>query len=750
MDIENMKEAYIPGTQWEVLLRAFMNNSIDTFCVANEQDSIELCSANIEQITGFSPQQIVHQKITSLLNHEDIKLFSQGESSLPSSPSNIRVRHKDGSWITCVGSATTLDNKKLFTFRRSEQEVPVKPADEKLRWLVEHTGDVIIELDANGIIRYVNQQLKKILWYDAHEVIGKKITFLSYIDDVTTHERELDKIKNTSGEPIYNKYRLRRKDGNIVWFDGTITNLLNIPAVNSIVISQREATHRLEHEEKAAYILNRHNMVLKATNDAIWEWNLADNKVYWGDGVKTLFGYDMDGASDIFNWQQHIHPEDRQRVISGLYKAINDLNQDKWEDEYRYVNANGKFAYVYDRGYIQRDENKKVIRMIGALQDVTERKANEQMLRISNERYKIVSRATNDAIWDWNLLTNEVFWSGAVKAIFGFKEKEIGYTNSWWISQVHPDDRAKLQKAFKEVLSTGREYLQIDYRFMCADGTYKYVHDRSFVIYEHTEAGKQPIRMVGALQDITQRKMAEQEMKNFSLLLEKRVKERTSELEALNNELESFSYSVSHDLRAPLRSINGFSQAIIEDYYEMLDETGKEYLDRIKANSQRMANLIDDLLKLSQITRHQLKKEEINLSVLVYDIIERLKESYDLQKVEFKIQDNLLVFADPKLLNIALTNLLDNALKFSHKSEKPVLIFARETTGAFLIKDNGIGFEVKYVNKVFEAFQRLQNQPEYPGTGIGLSIVHRIIKRHGGSIWANSQPGKGATFYFTL
>jgi PAS domain S-box-containing protein len=741
-------------------LRLLCSSINDILILADNRGEIIYVNNSITTTTGYSADELTGKQITELLHPDEISAYESIINNVLNNPTInsrlFRLRHKTGKWINVHSTINNHLNTAplhaiIVNFKYADAEARLIQSEEKLRWLLEHSGDIIIELDDAFLIKYINHQVQKTLWYDPNELIGKPITFLSHSDDLTLHKRELNKIKNIYGYPIVNRYRLRRRDGNTVWFEGTVTNLLKVPSVNGIIINQRDISRRIEDEQKQSINNERHNMVLKATNDAVWEWSVDSDKLYWGDGFKMLFGYDVtDNSSETGSWSAHIHEEDKHRVMTSLYKAVNDPRQEKWDEEYRYIKANGKYAYVYDRGFIIRDENKKALRMIGAMQDITERKANEQMLRISNERYKIVSRATNDAIWDWNLLTNEVFWNGAVKTIFGFREEEVGYSSNWWMSQVHPDDRVKLQNAFKDVLSTGREFLQNEYRFMCSDGTYKYVFDRSYVIYEDTENGKLPIRMVGALQDITQRKMAEQEMKNFSLTLEKRVKERTAELESLNSELESFSYSVSHDLRAPLRSINGFSQAIIEDYYELLDEAGKQYLDRIKANSQRMASLIDDLLKLSQITRHQIKKEEINLSVMVNDIIERMREIYDLSRVTFKIQENLHTYADPKLMQIALTNLLDNALKFSHKSESPMLIFAQENTGAFLIKDNGIGFEVKYVNKVFEAFQRLQNNPEYPGTGIGLSIVHKVISRHGGSIWANSQPGKGATFYFTL
>jgi light-regulated signal transduction histidine kinase (bacteriophytochrome) len=224
-------------------------------------------------------------------------------------------------------------------------------------------------------------------------------------------------------------------------------------------------------------------------------------------------------------------------------------------------------------------------------------------------------------------------------------------------------------------------------------------------------------------------------------------------LEASNNELESFSYSVSHDLRAPLRSIDGFSHIILEDYGSQLPPEGREHLERVRAAAQRMAQLIDDLLGLSRVTRSELQPKLINLSVMAENIIAMLRESQPDRQADVSITPDLMVNADPNLINIALENLLSNAWKFTGKNEKTVIEFGQQSKTkerTFYVRDNGAGFDMEYVNKLFGVFQRLHSFSQYPGTGVGLATVKRIIKIHGGRIWAEGEEGKGATFYFTL
>ncbi len=252
-----------------------------------------------------------------------------------------------------------------------------------------------------------------------------------------------------------------------------------------------------------------------------------------------------------------------------------------------------------------------------------------------------------------------------------------------------------------------------------------------------------------AIRDVTQRKENEEQIRR----LNEDLKQRAARLEAANKELESFSYSVSHDLRAPLRSIDGFSQALLEDYGEILPAEGREHLTRVRTAAQRMAVLIDDLLNLSRITRAPLQSKFVNLSAIAMEITRDLQEAYPDRQIEVSITPDLMVDGDPHLLHIALQNLLSNAWKFTSKQKKAIVEFgqqARTKERTFYVRDNGVGFDMAYVDKLFGVFQRLHSMSEFPGTGVGLATVQRIINIHGGRIWAQSAEGKGATFYFTL
>jgi light-regulated signal transduction histidine kinase (bacteriophytochrome) len=258
----------------------------------------------------------------------------------------------------------------------------------------------------------------------------------------------------------------------------------------------------------------------------------------------------------------------------------------------------------------------------------------------------------------------------------------------------------------------------------------------------YDQDNKTPLATIAQGQDITERKIAEDELKK-----------RTVELEASNKELEAFSYSVSHDLRAPLRSITGFSNVLLEDYIDKLDAEGKSYLKKISDSGELMGQLIDDLLKLSRVTRTDLTMEKLDLSVMAQKIVTDLAKDEPKRDVKVTIAPNMSANGDKNLLGLVLQNLLGNAWKYTSKTAEPrIEIGIVEQTGkqAYFVRDNGVGFDMTYANKLFQPFQRLHKATEFAGTGIGLATVQRIIRRHGGEVWAEAKVGEGATFYFTL
>ncbi len=274
----------------------------------------------------------------------------------------------------------------------------------------------------------------------------------------------------------------------------------------------------------------------------------------------------------------------------------------------------------------------------------------------------------------------------------------------------------------------------------------------SQVIMAHSQAGELQY-LSTIMRDITERKRAEKQIRELAEELEQRVSKRTAELELANRELEAFAHSVSHDLRAPLRQIDGFSIALLEDCYDSLGSDGKDFLERIRSGVAKMDELIAAMMRLSKITARNLSVSEVDLSRIGRQVSQELAEQNQERRIQFIIADQVMVMGDDRMLRIAMANLLGNAVKFTAPTEQAVIEFGVcENNGkrVYFVRDNGVGFDMKYKDKLLEVFQRLHTTREFSGSGLGLSIVDRVVVRHGGNIWGEGKPGAGATFYFTL
>jgi len=381
------------------------------------------------------------------------------------------------------------------------------------------------------------------------------------------------------------------------------------------------------------------------------------------------------------------------------------------------------------------------------VRDISERKQAEAALRRSEEYFRSLIENAQDAIVILNSDGTIRYESPSMERMTGRKAK--GRIGRDPLEFSHRDDIPNVIEAFSQLLENQATNVHTELRLRHEDGSW-----RTFEVAANNLLDNPAVAgIVLNLRDITERKQAEEEIRSLNEELEQRVIERTTQLQAVNKELEAFAYSVSHDLRAPLRSIDGFSQVLLEDYASKLDEEGKDYLQRVRSASQRMAELIDDILNLSRLTRSEMRRETVDLSALAQAIATELRQSQPERQVEFIITPGLATKGDAHLLRVALENLLDNAWKFTNKRSPARIEFGyAETNGqsAYFVRDNGVGFDMAYADKLFGAFQRLHSSNEYEGTGIGLATVQRIIHRHGGNIWAESAVDQGATFYFTL
>jgi len=383
--------------------------------------------------------------------------------------------------------------------------------------------------------------------------------------------------------------------------------------------------------------------------------------------------------------------------------------------------------------------------MVTMFRDVSERRHAEDAMRQSQERFRQLVESTRDWVWEVDPSGVYTYCSPQCRGLLGYGPDElVGRTR---FDLMLPAEGGRMKAMFRQLVAERKPIVGLENINRHRDGR-TVVLETSGVPFFDAEGRLLGYR--GMDRDVTERHRAQEAIRALNARLEERVRERTAELEYANRELEAFSYSVSHDLRAPLRGIDGFSLALLEDYGDSLDETARGYLERVRAATRRMGCLIDELLTLSRVTRQEVHREPVDLGALALQVSQELLHSANGRPVDLHVAPGLVADGDPRLLRLALTNLLDNAWKFSGRQAEPRVEVGRRPDGVYFVRDNGAGFDMSYAHKLFAPFQRLHPAEEFPGTGIGLAIVQRVVHHHGGRIWAEATPHEGATFYFTL
>lgn len=594
-------------------------------------------------------------------------------------------------------------------------------------------------LTPEGILLFANRTALDAACIMPEEVVGKSLVdtyWFSWSEAV--QQRVRDAIRRAAaGEIVRYDEQVRMAGGRIVDIELSIVALRDAETrVTHLIPSGVEITARKQAEATLRDSEARFRL--------LFERNPAPMLVYERTGLRMLavneaflrqYGYSLDEALGMR--LPDLYPESEKSAIVAL---ILHLHGHAYVGEWHHLHKSGALinivAYSHDIHFEGRDAR------IAVIHDITERKQMEDALRISETRYRTLLETAPFPVVITRLRDGVLrYGNRRAEVQFGIqRDQGIGQFASDFYVDSHERDR------FLERLLQETTVIDQELRLRAADGSFFWAQLSAAIIDFEGEPA-----IFTSINDISARRQAENEVRQLNTALERRVAERTAQLLAANTELETFAYSVSHDLKAPLRGIDGYSRLLLEDHAGQLDQEGRRFLANIRQGAAQMAQLIDDLLAYSRIERRQLHTEQVDLAKLVETVIAERAEEITARTVTMQVDiPPLSVIADRNGMAMALRNLFDNALKFTRDTARPVIeMGVREERASCIlwVRDNGIGFDMKFDERIFEIFQRLQRAEDFPGTGIGLALVRKAMQRMGGRVWAESLPGQGATFY---
>ena len=733
-----------------------------------EDGKINLVNEKAQELFGYPAEELLGRPVEMLVperfrsghsNHRQ-NFLVQPTSRAMGVGRDLFGLHKDGHEIPIeIGLTPYESSEGQLTLALIVDITERSQAEEKIAYqayLLENVNDAVIGSDENSYIRFWNQGAERMFGWKAEEVLGRSAREILRSEFINTDRESVFKILAEQGRWKGDAI-LYHKDGSQVTME---VSSITLRDTNGMITGYVSVNRDIAERKQAEADLYKSEELLRLGYDTaklgIWQNNLVTGMVHFDERARAHYGFDADNVplADVI---ARVHPDDVDRLGQEIATTTDPASDGRYGTEYRVIHSDGSVhwlavqAHVYFQG---EGNSRRPVTGFGTSQDITERKQAEEEIRELNEELneRVVKRtaALSQANALLQMLLDQMpdhiyFKDAQSRFIRNSKSqaKALGLSDS--AEAVGKSDfdffpHAQISyETEQEIIRSGKALVDVEEQVVWPDGKETWVSTTKAPLLD--QAG-QIIGTFGISRDITERKHSEEALQKAKL-----------ELEAANRELEAFSYSVSHDLRAPLRSVDGFSQALLEDYGDLLPPEGRNFLERVRSSAQRMALLIDDLLNLSRVTRVALKLVSVDLTRIAENIAAELRRAHPEQSVKFIIARNLNVRGDPHLLQVVLENFLSNAWKFTSKQEKPEIEFGSKRENnetVYFVRDNGAGFDMAYASKLFGAFQRLHTMTEFPGTGIGLATVQRIIHRHGGRVWAEGAVDKGATFFFTV
>ncbi len=757
-------------------VKAIFSSAMDAIISVNEQQRIIMFNASAAKVFGCSEAEALGQPIENFIpqlfraaHSGHLRKFglSGTTNRAMGEPGALSALRADGTEfpIDASISHTETDGKRLFTVilrdvtERNRAEDKLRESEERIRLFIEYAPVELAMFDRD--MRYVHVSRR---WRAAYGLGDRDVQGLSHYDvfpDVPAQWKESHR-RGLAGEV------LRHEDDSFIRADGSVQRLRweirpwrdRTESVGGIVLFTEDITERKQAEEalqEKEFLLSESQRIAHV---GTWIYELSGS-LTWSEETYRIYGVSSETFTpNVESLLNLMLPEDRAAMQEWIAecaagKAPADL-------EFRIVLADGAIRFLNGRGELQHDSEGRPIRLAGTIQDVTQRKRAEELLRQSERHYRTLFDSMEEGF-----CTVEVLFDDNNNAVdYRFLEvnpafeKQTGMHNARGrrMREFPMPHEEHWFEIYGKIALTGEPA-----RF---ESVAAHLH-RCYDVHAFRVGEPRERKVAVLFNDITERKRAlaelaqqseqltrsRQEILNFNDELEQRVLRRTAELQASNKELETFTYSVAHDMRAPLRHINGFSRILMEDEAPNLTSSGQNLLQRINAGANRMGLLVDDLLKLAGLSRSGLNLQVSELKSMAEEVVADLALDYSGRKIEWKINDLPSVQCDRGLMKQVLHNLLSNAVKYTGTRPQAMIEVGHTKesgSSVFFVRDNGVGFDMKHADKLFGVFQRLHPNDHFEGTGVGLAIVERIVQKHGGRVWAEAEPDRGATFYFTL
>lgn len=765
-DITDFRESQEAAEEWRNRCEAVINASGQMLYDWNPATEKVTFGGNYQQMLGYTHEEMEGGLAAWLqLVHPDDReefLRRNDQSMANRAPFHMeyRVRRKDGAYLytddhgylflNSNGSIARLIGSIVDITERKRAEEALRTSEEKFSNAFEHAAIGVALVSPEGRWLKVNRALCGIFGREEDQLMKMTFQDLTHPDDLSRDLALLHQMLSGELQTYQMEKRYFHADGSLIHAVLSVSLVRDSAGKPVNFISQiQDVTGRKKAEQAQEESEARLRLAMDAAGMGTWDLDLSKDGDVWCSGDFMVARENQPpGMAHFHGWMALLPPEERSRVIEAVDKSRREGTLYSTEHRYR-VEGSSDYRWLLPAGRFLYDGQARPIRFVGVYFDVTERHRAEEAVRESEARFRHLADAMPQIVWSATGDGVVDYYNHRWYEYTGFPTGPATGDESW-MPVIHPEDLDRCVASWHQTVQKGESH-RIEIRLRnYLTGEYRWHLIRAVPI---TDRDGKVIRWFGTNTDIHELKAVQNELQVAHETMEQRVEERTAQLAEANRELEAFSYSVSHDLRTPLRTVDGYSQAVMEDYGRLLPDEGRRYLQTIRLGAQRMGDLIDDLLAFARLGRQPVNRRPVDMAGLVQTVLNDLEPMKEGRTIEFKISELPLAAGDPGLLRQVWTNLISNSIKYTRRQDNAVIEIGHTSTSegaAFYVRDNGTGFDMRYVGKLFGVFQRLHRTEEYEGTGVGLAITQRIVQRHGGRIWAEGVLNKGATFSFTL